>query len=437
MSKANKYLGPTGLTELINLIQADFQKKQDWTQFTEMPDATLYSGKVVQYTGISNNIYTKGHFYYSNGLAWVYIAICDAVEVCAVLPSWDEASAGLIYYVTSESACYIKGSETDEWLNIAGGESTSFEIVDELPAWEAADPKIIYMVPTASSSTITESDDGLSIVDGDLADGSVVGKPGLVVGDDSSETDDTTGTKDLTVIGYIKDAATPGKFYQLGSTAETAFEIVDELPDFASASADKIYFLRDNYKLFGYIKNEDIEDWCDLSSLGTFDLVSALPSYASADPNVLYLVIDGTKITGYVKNVNVSGEFYVLGEAVEPDPAFELVSTLPSYASADPNVLYLVIDGTKITGYVKNVNVSGEFYVLGEAVEPDPAFEVVDELPAYADADPDILYLVPDDTGILSVYKKDPDTTGEFFELSGSDAITTEDIDNIFEEVFN
>ncbi len=312
MSKTNKYLGPTGLTELINLIQSDFQKKQDWTQFTEMPDATLYSGKVVQYTGISNNTYTKGHFYYSNGLAWVYIAICDAVEVCAVLPSWDEASAGLIYYVTSESACYIKGSEPDEWLNIAGGESTSFEIVDELPAWEATDPKIIYMVPTAASNS-TESDD-------------------------SSETDNTTGTEDLTVTGYIKDATTPGKFYQLGSAADPAFEIVDELPD-----------------------------WAD----------------------------------------------------------------------ADPNVLYLLINGTKITGYVKDVSTEDQFYVLGETIEPESAFEVVDELPTYADADSDILYLVPDDTGILSVYKKDPDTAGEFFELSGSDAITTEDIDDIFEEVFN
>lgn len=272
MAKTNKYLGPTGLTELINLIQADFQKKQDWTQFTKMPDATLYTGKVVQYTGISNNTYAKGHFYYSNGFTWVYIAISDAVEVCAVLPPWDEASVGLIYYVTSESACYIRGSETDEWLNIAGGESTSFEIVDELPAWEAADPKIIYMVPATDNSTVT---------------------------------------------GYIKDANTTDSFYQLGAATETAFEIVDELPDYESASADKIYFVRDsqnNYKFTGLIKDETIDDWCDISSLGTFELVGAIPPYERADPNVLYLVVDGTKITGYVKNIDVSGQFYTLGE---------------------------------------------------------------------------------------------------------------------------
>lgn len=188
----NKYLGPTGLTELINLIQADFQKKQDWVQFPEMPAAAEYVGKVVQYTGITNDTYTKGFFYYSTGLEWVGISVASAVE-----------------------------------------------IVDALPAYDAADPKIIYMVV---------SDDDI-------------------------------------VTGYIKDANITGKFYQIGG--------------------------------------------------------------------------------GSVKG-------------------FELVVTLPSYA----------------------------------------------------DADPDVLYLVPDDAGLLSAYKKDPDTAGEFFELSGNDAITMEDIENIFNEVF-
>ena len=61
----NKYLGPTGLTELINLIQADFQKKQDWMQFPEMPAAADYPGKVVQFTGVTDADFTKGFFYYS------------------------------------------------------------------------------------------------------------------------------------------------------------------------------------------------------------------------------------------------------------------------------------------------------------------------------------------------------------------------------------
>ena len=82
MARINKYLGPTGLTELINLIQADFQKKQDWLQFPEMPDPALYTGKVVQYTGITDPLtFTKGFFYYSTGLEWAMVNTASAVEM--------------------------------------------------------------------------------------------------------------------------------------------------------------------------------------------------------------------------------------------------------------------------------------------------------------------------------------------------------------------
>lgn len=239
----NKYLGPIGLTELINLIQADFQKKQDWMQFPEMPDATLYSGKVVQFTGITDSTYTKGFFYYSTGLEWVSISMSSAVEVRSVLPLWDDAKASTIYYVTSESACYIKGSERDTWLNITGGDNKSFEIVSALPVWDAADPMLIYMVPAADGSTVT---------------------------------------------GYIKDANTTGKFYQLGG---------------------------------GSVKG--------------FELVVTLPAYADADPGVLYLVINGTKLAGYVKNINEAGEFYELSGAA--------IATIKHYAESehyDPDAVY-------------------------------------------------------------------------------------------------
>lgn len=242
MSKINKYLGPTGLTELINLIQADFQKKQDWMQFPEMPDATLYHGKVVQYTGITDDTYTKGFFYYSTGLEWVNIAISNAVEVSTVLPDWDTAKDGVIYYVSSEGTCYIKGSEKDTWLDIAGT-NKSFEIVTALPAYDDADPLIIYMVPAADGSTVT---------------------------------------------GYIKDANTAGKFYQLGG---------------------------------GSVKG--------------FELVVTLPAYADADPDILYLLVNGTKLAGYVKNVNEAGEFYELSGAA--------IATIKRYAESehyDPDAVY-------------------------------------------------------------------------------------------------
>lgn len=239
----NKYLGPTGLTELINLIQADFQKKQDWMQFPEMPDATLYHGKVVQFTGITDDTYTKGFFYYSTGLEWVNIAVSSSVKVCATLPAWDEAKPGFIYYVTSEHACYIKGSERDIWLDIAGGDSKSFEIVDALPDWPAADPMYIYMVPSVDGSTVT---------------------------------------------GYIKDVKTTDKFYQLGGGSVKGFELVMTLPDYADANPEVLYLVINGTKLTGYVKDINTADqFFELSGAATANI----KRYAESehyDPDAVY-----------------------------------------------------------------------------------------------------------------------------------------------------
>ena len=144
----NKYLGPTGLTELINLIQADFQKKQDWMQFPEMPAAADYPGKVVQFTGVTDANFTKGFFYYSTGLEWTMISVASGVEVVDQLPDWSFAKDGIIYYVTSEPAGYIRNASVpDKWYNITSDDSKPFEIIATLPAWGDADPDILYLVP--------------------------------------------------------------------------------------------------------------------------------------------------------------------------------------------------------------------------------------------------------------------------------------------------
>ena len=269
----NKYLGPTGLTELINLIQADFQKKQDWMQFPEMPAAADYPGKVVQFTGVTDADFTKGFFYYSTGLEWTMISVASAVEVVDQLPDWTLTKDGIIYYVTSEPACYIRNtSAPGEWFNITDDNSKSFEIVTTLPAWDAADPMLIYMVPATDGSTVT---------------------------------------------GYIKDANTTGKFYQLGG-----------------------------------------------SSVKSFELVVALPSYADASPDILYLVTNGTKLVGYVKDVNTVGQFFELGAA--PDPAFEIVDTLPQWSAADPSTIYFKADGNVLTGYIKKTGTIDTWCTLGD-----------------------------------------------------------------------
>ena len=274
----NKYLGPTGLTELINLIQADFQKKQDWMQFPEMPAAADYPGKVVQFTGVTDADFTKGFFYYSTGLEWTMISVASAVEVVDQLPDWSIANDGIIYYVTSEPACYIRNtSAPGEWFNITNDDSKSFEIVTTLPAWDAADPMLIYMVPATDGSTVT---------------------------------------------GYIKDANTTGKFYQLGG-----------------------------------------------SSVKSFELVVALPSYADASPDILYLVTNGTKLVGYVKDVNTVGQFFELGAAPDPVPAFEIVDALPQWTAADPNTIYFKANGNVLTGYIKKTGTIGTWCTLGDTID--------------------------------------------------------------------
>lgn len=113
----------------------------------------------------------------------------------------------------------------------------------------------------------------------------------------------------------------------------------------------------------------------------------------------------------------------------------EMVTVLPAWVDADPQILYILKDTTdkKMSLYVKNPSVNDSWFT----VETSGSFTVVDTLPQWADANTDVLYLVPDDKGILSVYTKNPDETGKFFELFGNDIITTEDIQSIFDEVFN
>ena len=131
-----KYIGLTSVAELIQLMQNDLGKKQDWTQFPTMPSPSDYIGKVVQYTGATDNDYTKGYFYYSNGLCWAQANVMSAVVVRKTsLPDWGLADPGLIYYVAATNKAYIRDNETTgNWFNIAGsGNDTAFKVVNSLP----------------------------------------------------------------------------------------------------------------------------------------------------------------------------------------------------------------------------------------------------------------------------------------------------------------
>ena len=311
----NKYLGPTGLTELINLIQADFQKKQDWMQFPEMPAAADYPGKVVQFTGATGADFTKGFFYYSTGLEWTMVSVASAVEVVDQLPDWVFAKDGIIYYVTSESACYIRNSSVPgEWLSIAGGDNKSFEIVGALPAWDAADPKMIYIV---------------------------------VSGDDAT--------------AFVR-SSTPGKWYQLSGNAVKAFEIVANVPAWVSADADVIYMVPDGTTLKAYIKNvNSMGSFYQLGSESkTFEVVTVLPAWAAADENIIYFLLEDGKLVGNIKNPTSVGAWYTIGGETAK---IEYVDALPSYAAAKIDTLYVVNDSDILSLYTK-APANGKFNAL-------------------------------------------------------------------------
>lgn len=311
----NKYLGPTGLTELINLIHADFQKKQDWMQFPEMPAATDYTGKVVQFTGATDAHFTKGFFYYSTGLEWTMVSVASAVEVVGQIPNWSTAKDGIIYFVTSESACYIRNaSVTDEWFNIAGGDNTSFEIVSALPAWDMANPKMIYIVVSGDEAT-----------------------------------------------AFVR-SATQGKWYQLSGNTVKTFEIVANVPAWVSAVADIIYMVPNGNTLKAYIKNvNSMGSFYQLSSESkAFEVVTVLPAWAAADENIIYFILEDSKLIGNIKNPSVTGAWYTIGSETTK---IEYLDTLPDYADAEASTLYVINKSGILSLYTK-APANGKFNAL-------------------------------------------------------------------------
>lgn len=151
-----KYLDETGLKELCNLILADFEKKQDWMQFTTLPDASLYIGKVVQYTGVTDAKQSKGHFYYSDGTSWIELSFTSSVFIVAELPEWENAISGVLYYVTASNKSYIKTPTANPgWYEIASNDTKKgFEVVDTFPDWNKADTNTIYFVKEKDKVTM-------------------------------------------------------------------------------------------------------------------------------------------------------------------------------------------------------------------------------------------------------------------------------------------
>lgn len=93
------------------------------------------------------------------------------------------------------------------------------------------------------------------------------------------------------------------------------------------------------------------------------EMVTVLPSWVSADPQILYILKDVTdkKMSLYVKNPSVNDSWFT----VESSGSFAIVATLPQWADADSHTIYFKADGNILTGYIKKTGTIGAWYTLG------------------------------------------------------------------------
>ena len=93
------------------------------------------------------------------------------------------------------------------------------------------------------------------------------------------------------------------------------------------------------------------------------EMVTALPSWINADPQILYILKDtlDKKMSLYVKNPSVNDSWFT----VESSGSFVVVATLPQWADADSHTIYFKADGNILTGYIKKTGTIGAWYTLG------------------------------------------------------------------------
>lgn len=94
------------------------------------------------------------------------------------------------------------------------------------------------------------------------------------------------------------------------------------------------------------------------------EMVTSLPSWADSDPQVLYILKNTADITMnfYVKNPSVNDTWFT----VEKSASFVVVASLPQWADADSNIIYFKADGNDLVGYIKNTSTTDAWYTFGE-----------------------------------------------------------------------
>lgn len=94
------------------------------------------------------------------------------------------------------------------------------------------------------------------------------------------------------------------------------------------------------------------------------EMVTTLPPWANADPQILYILKNSDGTMGlYVKNPSVANAWYT----VESSGSFSVVAVLPQWSDADPHTIYFKPDGNILTGYIKKTGTIGAWYTVGGA----------------------------------------------------------------------
>ena len=147
MGKKIKFMGVTATQELINLLKADFAKKQDIIQFIEMPSPVSYVGRDIEYVGETNMEFTNGHFYHSNGFVWEEVYKGQYGKTWGIfdtLPSYSDADFDTIYFVRQGDMItgWVKGDTQMEPIT----STSSWQLVTALPSWATAKNDVLYLV---------------------------------------------------------------------------------------------------------------------------------------------------------------------------------------------------------------------------------------------------------------------------------------------------
>ena len=97
------------------------------------------------------------------------------------------------------------------------------------------------------------------------------------------------------------------------------------------------------------------------------EMITALPAWVNADPQILYILKDSTDNTMslYVKNPSAADSWFT----VESGGSFAIVAVLPQWADASPRMIYFKADGNILTGYIKKTGTIGAWYTLGGATQ--------------------------------------------------------------------